>query len=182
VKLIAFASAFSLAFSGLATAADLPTMKPAPAPPPYAFSWNSFYIGGFAGGAWTSDATTSDPCLVGAACAVTGTYNGVPPLSYNLGRSFTGGAEIGYNWQAMPNLLLGVEDKLGYMNLNGSRVMNGAVTLSRKERDRLAPRAISSGRNCLAPGVHRRGAEGAMRLGRCEVALDVEIVVDGGVG
>jgi outer membrane immunogenic protein len=124
VKLIALASAFSLAVSGLATAADLPSMKPAPAPPPYAFSWNGLYIGGFAGGAWTSHATTSDPCLVGVACAFTGTYNGVPPLSYTLGRSFTGGAEIGYNWQAMPNLLLGVEDKLGYMNLSGSRVMN----------------------------------------------------------
>jgi outer membrane immunogenic protein len=125
VKPIALAAALSFALSGFAAASDLPTMKPAPPPPPApAFSWNGFYVGGFAGGAFTSNATTSDPCLVGDACSTTGTYNGVPPLSYNQGASFTGGVEAGYNWQATQYLLFGVEDKFGYMDVRGSRVMN----------------------------------------------------------
>jgi hypothetical protein len=50
-----------------------------------------------------------------------------------------------------------------------------------QECERPASRVFSSGRNGRAPRVHRRGAEGAVRSGRCEVALDVEGVVDGGM-
>jgi hypothetical protein len=58
----------------------------------------------------------------------------------------------------------------------------GVVTLWTEEREKTTAFAISSSRNHLAPGAHRRGAEGAMRSGRGEMALDVEGVVDGGVG
>jgi hypothetical protein len=56
---------------------------------------------------------------------------------------------------------------------------DGFVTLSNEERDKAAARVFSSGRDRLAPRVHRRRAEGAVCLGGYEVALDVENVVDG---
>ena len=40
----------------------------------------------------------------------------------------------------------------------------GTVTLSNQEREEPASRAILGGRNCLQPRVHRRGAEGSVRL------------------
>jgi outer membrane immunogenic protein len=111
-----------------ASAADMPVKaKAAPAP---AFSWQGFYIGAYAGAAWSDQATTSDPCLstVTAACiaAGTGTYNGVPPSTYDIKPGFTGGGEIGYNWQPNPYTVLGLENKFGYMHLKGSYVQNPA--------------------------------------------------------
>jgi outer membrane immunogenic protein len=109
---------------GAASAADMPVKAPmAPAP---AFSWTGLYIGAYAGGAWTGPATTSDPCNPGfSACGGTvGNYNGVAPVTYNFDTSFTGGGEIGYNWQPTMYTLLGVENKYGYMHLHSSIVMN----------------------------------------------------------
>ena len=54
--------------------------------------------------------------------------------------------------------------------------------MSNGERKKPAALDISSGRDGVAPRVHRRGAKGAVRLGRGEVALDIENVVDGGMG
>jgi hypothetical protein len=48
-------------------------------------------------------------------------------------------------------------------------------------RDMLSVIEFSDDRNRRTPRVHRRSAESSMRSGRCEVALDVENVVDGGV-
>ena len=106
-----------------ASAADMPVKAPPMAPAPV-FSWTGLYIGAYAGGAWTSQATTSDPCLVGVACPTFGTYNAVTPVTYNFDTSFTGGGEIGYNWQPTQWTLLGVENKYGYMHLHSSMVMN----------------------------------------------------------
>jgi outer membrane immunogenic protein len=109
-----------------ASAADMPVKAKAPPAPPY--SWQGFYIGAYAGAAWSDQATTSDPCLTtaAAACAAagTGTYNGVRPSVYHIKPSFTGGGEIGYNWQPNPYTVLGLENKFGYMRLKGSYVMN----------------------------------------------------------
>ncbi len=58
---------------------------------------------------------------------------------------------------------------------------DGFVTSSNEERDKGAARVFSSGRDRRAPRVHRRGAEGAVRLSRGEAALNVEEVVEGGV-
>jgi outer membrane immunogenic protein len=106
-----------------ASAADMPVKAPPVAPAPV-FSWTGLYIGAYAGGAWSGPATTSDPCLVGVSCPTFGTYNGVTPVTYNFTTSFTGGGEIGYNWQPTIYTLLGVENKYGYMHLHSSAVMN----------------------------------------------------------
>jgi hypothetical protein len=55
---------------------------------------------------------------------------------------------------------------------------DGVVTLSTGEREGPAALEISSSGDRLAPRVHRRGAEGAVRCSGGEVALDVE---DGGM-
>jgi hypothetical protein len=49
------------------------------------------------------------------------------------------------------------------------------------EREVSAPQGLSGRLDRDAPGVHRRGAERAMRLGRGEMTLDVKGVVDRGV-
>lgn len=113
---------------GVANAADMPVKAPA-APPPPAFNWSGFYIGGYAGAAFMDPATTSDPCNVifaGGGCIVgaTGNYNGVNPITYDMNSSFTGGGRVGYNWQATPFLLLGLENDYGYLQLKGSGNMN----------------------------------------------------------
>ena len=57
----------------------------------------------------------------------------------------------------------------------------GVVTLPCSEREVSAPQELSGRCDCCAPRVHRRGAKGAVRLGRREMALDVKGVVDSGV-
>jgi hypothetical protein len=58
----------------------------------------------------------------------------------------------------------------------------GIVTLSNDERARVATPELSGNRNCRGARVHRRGSEASVRSSRCEVALDVEGIVDGSVG
>src|SRR5262245_50010759 len=48
-----------LAFTSLASAADMPVKAPPPPPPPApVFSWTGFYIGGHAGGGWGTAEST----------------------------------------------------------------------------------------------------------------------------
>ena len=58
----------------------------------------------------------------------------------------------------------------------------GVVTLPCRDREVLAPQGLLGGSDCRLPRVHRRSAKHAVRLGRGEMALDVESVVNGGVG
>jgi hypothetical protein len=58
----------------------------------------------------------------------------------------------------------------------------GFVTLLCSEREVSAPQGLLGGSDRRVPRVRRRSAERAVRLGRGEMALDVESVVDGGVG
>jgi hypothetical protein len=55
-----------------------------------------------------------------------------------------------------------VADVVGYSRL-ASAVARGLVTLPTKEHDERQQLEILSSRGCLAPRVHRRGAENAMR-------------------
>jgi hypothetical protein len=79
------------------------------------------------------------------------------------------------NRQLSPRCSRGVKPCVGFL------FRCGIVTLSNGERKKPAALDISSGRDGVAPRVHRHGAEGAMSLGRGEVAFDVEYVVDGGM-
>lgn len=111
---------------GAAQAADLPSRK-GPPPAVYAappmFTWTGFYIGLNAGAAirnnqWGSNyyyATLGFP------------YVGTPGTSNGVG--FTGGAQIGYNWQTGP-VVFGLEADLNYLsaqNASNSAYFYGAT-------------------------------------------------------
>ena len=59
---------------------------------------------------------------------------------------------------------------------------DGFVTLPCGEREVSAPQELLGRCDCGPPRGHRRSAKRAVRLGGDEMALDVEGVVDGGVG
>jgi outer membrane immunogenic protein len=117
--------------SGSAMAAD---MRPAPAPvytkAPMApvYSWTGAYIGLNAGYGWgDSEVVTSTvfapagyfrPSSVPAVNAA-----GAQTIKPN---GFTGGGQIGYNWQASPVTVVGLEADFEYFGLKGSST-SGAV-------------------------------------------------------
>jgi len=98
-----------------AAAADLPFAYKAPPIAPAAYNWTGFYVGGNAGYAWgnqnsaLSIVDSADP----ATCHFCGTTSDVPTAqgagspSFNP-KGFTGGGQLGYNWQAS-NWVYGIE-------------------------------------------------------------------------
>lgn len=90
-----------------AFAADMPLKAP-PAVAATVYSWTGFYIGaqgGYASG--TSNQTFTNPAPGGT----TGNYN----ISGGVG-----GVTVGFNWQADPRWVLGVEGDLSGGRINGS--------------------------------------------------------------
>jgi len=86
------------AMATVASAADLPVRAPAPAPiiAPI-FTWTGFYVGVNAGGAWNNKCSSWTPTFAGAIVATNfPTLCGIS----NNDTTFTGGGQIGYNWQA----------------------------------------------------------------------------------
>ncbi len=99
--LLATASGVAVAFAGNAQAADLPMKAPPSAPPPVAPSWTGWYVGVHAGANWQMyDAAY-------AAGHAAGSVGASVPAGNTTG--FIGGGQIGYNWQATPSWVLGVE-------------------------------------------------------------------------
>jgi len=107
-KLGLFVSGAALALSaGAALAADLPRRNVAPVAPVYAppvFTWTGFYVGLNAG------ANINDS-----------RYAWAPFFNQNgqSGVGFTGGGQIGYNWQ-MGALVLGLETDINYRGASSS--------------------------------------------------------------
>lgn len=95
------------------------------APPPVASSapsWTGFYIGLDAGYGWPNNAANISPNDPATAAIFAGTIPGAQPAvgSFRLRQgSAVGGLEAGYNWQAGPNWLWGVEADLSFARING---------------------------------------------------------------
>ena len=115
-----------------ASAADLParTSTKAPVMVDPVYRWTGVYIGGNAGGAWgRSDVATTTTFVplpagyFGAANIPAVNAAGTGTIKPN---SFTGGGQIGYNWQFAPTWVAGVEADLSYFHLSGSRTAAGA--------------------------------------------------------
>jgi outer membrane immunogenic protein len=103
------AAVSTIAFTQMASAADLPRKAPvyAPPPPPPVFSWTGCYIGGNIGYGWGRETvsiadlgeTTGVPALAGVPFGpVTGNTKGV-----------LGGGQLGCNYQFAPNWVIGIE-------------------------------------------------------------------------
>ncbi len=96
---------------GAAYAADLKPAYKAPPPAPVVYNWSGFYIGGFAGGAWGGDASSTD---------LNGWDVAGSNWSHGLDSSFIGGGTIGWNWQAPGSpWVWGLEGEFGYIKLEG---------------------------------------------------------------
>ena len=82
-------------------------------PPPVAYNWTGFYLGGNAGGHWSKDDVT------------TSSFGGVDALSStSLGPSgFIAGVQTGYNWQ-VGNVVLGIELDGNWLGGTASRTFS----------------------------------------------------------
>ncbi|MGV6876136.1 outer membrane protein [Pseudochelatococcus sp. B33] len=104
--LLAGVAAVSLVASGAAIAADLPSRQIEPVAPVVApiFSWTGFYVGVNAGYAWNSN--NDDHVWNGTVFVNTGNDDG----------GFTGGGQIGYNYQ-FGQFVAGIEADINYADL-----------------------------------------------------------------
>jgi outer membrane immunogenic protein len=107
-----------------AHAADLGGYAPAP-PPTYidsrpALMWTGLYVGLNAGYSFSRDSTGENSVFP---------YNGVAPERVHSGASgFTGGGQIGYNYQ-MGHFVVGIEADFNYVDLSRTKTsLSGAVT------------------------------------------------------
>ncbi len=131
-KILLTATALLTFVSGSAMAADLSRPAPAPvytkAPMMPVYSWTGAYIGLNAGYAWGDSevATTTifDPAGYFVASSVPAiAAAGAQTINPN---GFTGGGQIGYNWQASSSTVLGLEADFEYFGLKGSST-SGAI-------------------------------------------------------
>jgi len=95
-------------------------------------TWTGFYIGANAGGAWgRSDAATNAPCdptsPPGYLCSLNNPASLANAAAVSAagtgsmsGSGFTGGGQLGYNWQTN-NVVVGVETDFGVFKIDGSR-------------------------------------------------------------
>ena len=98
----------AVAFTQIASAADLPRKAPAyTPPPPPPFTWTGFYVGLNAGGHWAKDDVTT--------AASVPNFGALGAASFDAGAAgtnepsgFIGGLQLGYNWQ-INNFVLGLE-------------------------------------------------------------------------
>jgi outer membrane immunogenic protein len=132
--IVSFALAsLGLVFGASAFAAELRSPAPAPvytkAPVAVPPSWTGFYVGANVGGAWGRD-----PVISGFSCPRVGSclYNvpenlaaasaaGTGTLSDS---GFTGGGQLGYNWQ-FGSVVLGAETDFEYFKIRASRIVTG---------------------------------------------------------
>lgn len=103
MKRILMATAALLATAGLARAADIEPMAP------LAYDWSGFYIGLNAGYAWTdTTGTDQDGWTVIDGESIDADGNG-----------FTGGAQMGFNWQ-FDSIVAGLEADINYLDSSGT--------------------------------------------------------------
>ena len=114
------------AASGSALAADMTAprayTKAPGVPAASTYDWSGFYVGGTAGGAFGSFDPSTSTTFLGNNFYFS--QVSVPPVNAAGAQSikpggFTGGAEIGYNWQVR-NFVVGLEGDIEYLGLAGN--------------------------------------------------------------
>jgi outer membrane immunogenic protein len=124
-RILLTAAAVALS-SSFAMAADMPAPSPVYKAPPMAvpviYNWSGFYMGGNAGYAWGNESSTLSIADTPNGGGIGGHFNGTngvftsndSVIAANAGSpsfnptGFTGGGQIGYNWQAS-NWVYGIE-------------------------------------------------------------------------
>jgi outer membrane immunogenic protein len=123
--LIAVAAAAStIAFTQIASAADMPTKAPAYAPPPSTpvYSWTGFYVGGNVGYGWgsrTVNFTPNDLNVFASSCGGSFGSTCPPPASFDINGAL-GGLQAGYNWPFNQNWLAGIETDFNWSRIKGT--------------------------------------------------------------
>jgi outer membrane immunogenic protein len=115
-----------------AFAADMPTKAP-PTEAVVAARWAGFYAGLNAGYAWAAgNRWTGDDPVGGAGNNLLNTaFTGVGSFGFGAyrqapaGQGFTGGVQIGYNWQFASPIVAGLEADFQYADLDGSAATVG---------------------------------------------------------
>ncbi len=125
MRRILLASVAGLAFSGVAAqAADLPARSMPVSPGPIIaapiFTWTGFYVGLNAGGAWTGDRCNGFRPVDNTGATVPGFAAGCASRGSGDDVAFTGGGQIGYNWQ-FGSLVTGIEADINYLGGNNNR-------------------------------------------------------------
>jgi outer membrane immunogenic protein len=118
-------AALALVSAGPAFAADLPVKAAMPPGPMY--DWNGWYIGGNADIAWPGQSVTGYSGGPGTAALFA--PGGLPTSLTPGAGGYSGGAQIGYNWQASQIWLVGLEADIqggGYKG-NASISSNPAI-------------------------------------------------------
>src|SRR5262245_52014724 len=93
-KLLLASAALTALFGGLANAADMGA-RPAYAPPPPAYSWNGWYIGGNIGYSWGQAKNDSN-----ASATALGVLSGNAISESQKIDGVIGGVQTGYNYQS----------------------------------------------------------------------------------
>lgn len=108
-KLIGALAALGAIAAGRAMAADLPAGGASFFSPVSAFTWTGFYVGALAGASFN----TENNIFLDPVANLPG-VNPIPLGSSNNNTQFTGGGEIGYNFQ-FNSLVFGVEGDVAYV-------------------------------------------------------------------
>ena len=145
IKKLLLASAATALLTGAASAADLPRRA---APPPVftpvpVFTWTGAYFGINAGYAFDASSRTNNTFAVPFPYAAPGTVASFRNRSQD---GFSGGGQIGYNWQITPGsgVVIGVEADAQYLDFGRNRnnaFISGAVAPGYYLTD---PRGLSS--------------------------------------
>ena len=163
-RILGLLAATALTTAGLsaATAADLPSQAPPPAPIIAApiFTWTGFYIGGNLGAGWRD--SNDDPVILTGPGIPGGLAGGTLIFGNNNDATFTGGGQIGYNYQ-IGSFVIGAEADIQGIDNNND---NNAVFI---------PGPGFTG--TFVPGEFENGADwwGSVRL-RAGVAFDHVLV------
>lgn len=131
-KLVLLSTASLALMAGAATAADLPSRRPAPAP--YAavpvFTWTGIYFGVNAGYAFNDQSgitTRGNNGLPTGPGTLFNTNANIRRNAVNLETDgFSGGGQIGYNYQ-FGNIVLGIEADAAYTDMRRTSTVFGAT-------------------------------------------------------
>lgn len=123
--ILSLLAATALTTAGVA--ADLPSRKVAPAYIPPVFSWTGFYAGVNAGYAFNGSTNLKNVTYGVGGYSYTAN-NGYGYTRHSDEGSFTGGAQIGYNYQ-MGSIVLGAEADFNYANVEKKHYSDGLAYL-----------------------------------------------------